>query len=53
MWMIAGNAMSTQTSHLVKSLDASAREEILKSINHTVTVPVEHLAAMKSTLNLT
>ena len=38
MGMIAGNscdAVSTQTSHLVKSLDASAREEILKSINHT------------------
>ena len=56
MGMIAGNscdAVSTQTSHLVKSLDASAREEILKSINHTVTVPVEYVAAMKSTLNLT
>ena len=56
MGMIAGNscdAVSTHTSHLVKSLDASAREEILKSINHTVTVPVEHVAVMKSTLNLT
>ena len=54
--MIAGNscdAVSTQTSHLVKSLEDSAREEIVKSINHTVTVPVEHVAAMKSTLNLT
>ena len=56
MGMIAGNrcdAVSTQTTHLVKSLDASAHEEILKSINHTVTVPVEHVAAIKSTLNLT
>ena len=34
-------------------MDASAREEILKCINHTVTVPVEHVAALKSTLNLT
>ena len=56
MGMIAGNscnAVSTQSAHLVKSLDTSPREEILKSINYIVTVPVEHVAAMKSTLNLT
>ena len=53
--MISGTsseAISTQTSHSVHSLDAIHREEILRNFKHTVTVPAEDIAAMKSTLVL-
>ena len=43
--------MLCQLKHQI--LDASAREEIMKSIKHTVTVPVEQVGAIKSTFNLT
>ena len=46
------DAISTQTSHLVNSLNHDVRQEILKSFQTTVSIPAEHVAAMKSTLNL-
>ena len=45
-------AVSTQTSHLVKSLDVSTRESILAVFKSTITIPEDHVATMKSTLNL-
>ena len=53
--IIAGSsseAVATQASHFVKSLDASAREEILNGFKQTVTVPEVDVAAMKATLNI-
>ena len=45
-------AASALTSHLVKSLDVSARDAILAVFKSTITIPEDHVAAMKSTLNL-
>ena len=44
-------ATSTQASHLVQSFDECSREEITKSFKAIITVPPDHVAAMKSTLN--
>ena len=45
-------AVSAQTSHLVKGLDVSARDAILAVFKSTIPIPEDHVAAMKSTLNL-
>ena len=53
--MISGKSTqvtSTETSHLVQSFDERSREEVIKSFKVTITVPPDHVAAMKSTLNL-
>ena len=55
MKMIAGNsieATTTQTAHMVKSMDMVEREEVLKKMKHAITVPADHFASMKSTLNM-
>ena len=54
--MISGKstkATSTQASHLVQSFDECSREEIAESFKAPITVPPDHVAAMKSNLNLT
>ena len=48
----SSQAISTQTSHFVNRLDAVEREKILNSFKHSVSIPAEHVAAMKSTLVL-
>ena len=48
----SSEAISTQTSHLVNRLDAVEREKILNGFKHSVSIPTEHVAAMKSTLVL-
>ena len=53
--MISGKstqATSTHASHLVQSCDECSREEITESFKGTTTVPTDHVAAMKLTLNL-
>ena len=53
--MISGNstqATATHASHLVQSFDECSRQHILNSFKATVTIPPDHVAAMKSTLNL-
>ena len=45
-------ATATQASHLVQSLDKCSRQQISYSFKATVTIPPDHVAAMKSTLNL-
>ena len=53
--MISGNSTqttATQASHLVQSFDECSRQQILNSFKSTVTIPPDHVAAMKSTLNL-
>ena len=44
-------AIASQTSHLVKSFDAQAREEILNNFK-SVSIPEKHVASMKSSLNI-
>ena len=53
--MISGNstqATATQASHLVQNFDECSRQQILNRFKSTVTIPPDHVAAMKSTLNL-
>ena len=53
--MISGKntqATSTQASHLVHCFEECSREEIIKSFKATITVPTDHVTAMKSTVNL-
>ena len=41
-----------QTSHLVQSFDVKTRQKIIEGFKSTVSVPADHVAAMKNTLNL-
>ena len=53
--MISGNsseAISTQTSYIVKSLDAIARENIIKKFDVVIKIFREQVAAMKSFLSI-
>ena len=53
--MISGKseeATAMQTSHLVQSFDVKTRLKIIEGLKSTVSVPADHVAAMKSTLNL-
>ena len=53
--MISGKseeATAVQTSHLVQSFDVKTRQKIIEGLKSTVSVPADHVAAMKSTLNL-
>ena len=53
--LVAGKsneALLCQVSHMVKSFDEKECETILKNFKTTVSIPASHLAAMKSTLNL-
>ena len=55
MDLMAGSsseAVGKQTSHLVKQLDKDTRVSILQNFQHTVTVPQDDVASMKSTLGL-
>ena len=45
-------AIASQTSHIVSSFDAKAREDILNNFKSTVSIPENHVASMKSTLNI-
>ena len=40
-----------QTSHLVQSFDVKTRQQIIEGLKSTVSVPADHVTAMKSTLN--
>lgn len=53
--MIAGDSKESfnlQTAHIVKSCDQAVREDIIKGMNSTVSIPPSHVAAMKSCLNI-
>jgi len=53
--MIAGtskDSFNLQTSHIMKSCDQAVREEIMRGMNSTISVPPSHVAAMKSCLNI-
>ena len=52
--MITGKsneAICTQTSHLIKSVDVPIREEIIKNFKY-VKIPAAHVASIKASLNL-
>ena len=44
----SSEAVAMQTSHMIKSFYAKQREQILKNFNHTVSVPQDAVASMKS-----
>lgn len=53
--MISGKseeATSTQASHFIQSFDQKTRQQIIAGFKCTMSVPPDHVAAMKSTLNL-
>ena len=53
--MISGSSrevISTQTSHIVKSMDAIARENIIKKLDVIINISPEQVAAMKSCLSI-
>ena len=45
-------AFTTQTAHVVKSLDETTRKSIVSNLNIKTTIPAEHVAAMKATQNI-
>ena len=53
--MISGKSeevTAMQTSHLVQSFDVKTRQKIIEGFKSTVSVPADHVAATKDTLNL-
>ena len=48
----SSEAVAMQTSHMIKSFDTKQREQILKNFNHTVSVPQDAVASMKSLLGM-
>ena len=45
-------AFTTQTAHVVKSLDETTRKSIVSNLNIKTTIPAEHVVAMKVTQNI-
>ena len=45
-------SFTTQTAHIVKTVDEVSRESIIQKLNTTTTIPAEHVAAMKATQNI-
>ena len=45
-------AFSRQTASIIKSIDQEERQKILETFTSKATIPSEHVAAMKATLNL-
>ena len=45
-------AFSAQTSSVIQSIEKEEREEIISNLNAVVTVPADHVASMKATMNL-
>ena len=43
-------AVAMQTSHIIKSYDSKQREDIFKNFKHTISVPEDAVASMKSVL---
>ena len=48
----SSEAISTQTNHIVKSMDVIARENIIKKLDVFINISPEHVAAMKSCLSI-
>ena len=53
--MISGSssqALTTQTSHVVKSFNAESRDVIISKLDHIIKIPPEQMSAMKTCLSL-
>ena len=53
--MISGSsseALTTQTSHVVKSFNAESRDVIISKLNHIIKIPPEQMSAIKTCLSL-
>ena len=46
------DAFAAQTAAIVENVDEEMRKNIMKRFNWTTTIPANHIAAMKSTLNI-
>ena len=49
----SSEVVAIQTSHIIKSYGSKQREDILKNFKHTIYVPDDAVASMKSVLGLT